>query len=264
MNITIYIAIAIILILIIFYFCFRAYLINTQSTTITVKDNDPINHFCIYNNANIIDCNYLANGKKYAFTKILKKVINDHQKNNFSNDSEPLVFNSENFNLPKNGVLKIRFVCDRNNKEKNKFNNKNIHFVQNKYNLLTKEYDSASYLANQTNIIPIHSSSTQNPIYNNTPAYIHNIPLYSNIADLNQLRENIDKSIDDNKITSMINNIEKYENAMSNSFVKDSPNSYLTTIFNNKYPSWSTTSKLAYIDPEYIIGGLRGDARLLD
>jgi len=277
MNITIYIALAIVLILIIFYFCFRAYLIKTQSTTITIEDNAPINNFCAYEDSNIIDCSYLVNGKKYQLTKMLKKMIIDYQKNNFSNDSlGPLIFNSENFNLPKNGILKIRFVCDKNNNEnnkKNKFNANNIHFVQNKYNLLTKEYDSASYLKNKTNMIPIHSSSTQNPIYNMTIPALNprrqgvkhqNMTLYSNTADLNQLKTNIESSISDNQITSMINNIEKAENAMSNSFVKDSPNSYLTNIFNKKYPSTSNTSKLSYIDPEYIIGGLHGDARLLD
>ena len=114
MNVTIYIALSIIILLIIFYFCFKAYLINTQTTTIEVNDHNQIKNECLYNEkTKILFCHYLADGKKFVMTDTLKNKIT-----NWSNE-QPFVFNSDDFNLPNNGVLKIRFICNKNKKNQN-------------------------------------------------------------------------------------------------------------------------------------------------
>jgi hypothetical protein len=241
MNITIYIALAIVLILIIFYFCFRQYLIKTQSTTITVNDNSPITHSCIYDkHTKILMCNYLINAKKIVFLDMINKIISDWD------DSLPFVFKSSDYNLEAGGVLKIRFICNKKNNFKNS--------IQKKYDHMEKEYRAHN---NNSPLIPIHSSSTQNPNK-------HFPQLYNYGDDVSDFLAKVDTSIKYNNLDSMLTDIEKNENSASNSFVKDSPNSYYSNIFSRKYPKNSVTSKLAKIDSEYILGGLKGDARLLD
>jgi hypothetical protein len=222
MNIAIYIAIAIIVILIIFYFCFKQNLIQTQSTTITVSDGFPLNHACLYNKTTkIIFCHYIAsNNKKFVFTDMINSVLSNW------NSQDPFIFKSEDYNLPKNGILKIRFIC---NFIKNNFENLNV--------------------SHSSTIIPINSSSTQNPIYsgNTNESYF--------LKQINTAKK-------ENQLYTVLNNIENAESNY-NSIKYSKKNNYFDNIFNRKYPYTSITSKLANIDPEYIIGGLRGDARLL-
>ena len=223
MNITIYVAIAIIIILIIFYFCFKQYLIQSQSTTITVADGFPINHECLYNKkTKIIFCHYIVKGKKVLFTDMINTILSNW------NSEDSFIFNAEDYNLEKNGILKIRFVC---NVLKNNFEN------------------NSPSLRSNSPIIPINSTSTQNPIY-------------SGKTNESYFLEQINKAKKENQLYTLLDNIEKKENNQ-NSTSYTAENNYFDNIFNRRYPHTSITSKLANIDPEYLIGGLRGEARLL-
>jgi hypothetical protein len=216
MNIAIYVAIVIIVILIIFYICFRQNLIQNQSTTITVNDGGSLNHECFYNKATkIIFCHYIVNNSKFIFTDTLNNILS-----NWSDDTT-FIFNAEDYNLPKNGILKIRFVC---NLAKNNF-------------------------ANTGAVIPINSSSTQNPIY-------------SGNTNESYFLKQIGTAKQENKLYEILDDIEKKENSQ-NAKQYALENNYFENIFARKYPHTSITSKLANIDPEYIIGGLSGDARLI-
>lgn len=317
MNITIYVALAIILLLIIIYICLKYYLINTHSTEIKINDNSPILNNCIYNHdVNILYCNYIVDKKKIILTKMLK--------NKFK--TNPFIFNSKNYNLPDNGILKIRYVCDtcngikrgdiknssnsirnsgdsiRNsgnsgdsirNSDKNAFtispseynsffinNNKTIEeSIENEYDNMTEDYVANRANYNKKNSASngddyptpfnfVHSSSTQNALFWDTNTYekkLENILNPNNYnADMLSIGKSINSSINNNNIDSTLYDIEKIENSISRDFVKDSPMSYTTNIFNRKYPKSSKTSILANIDPEYIHGGLRGDAKLVN
>jgi hypothetical protein len=138
------------------------------------------------------------------------------------------------------------------------FNNKNRSFNRN------PQKDTP------TPFISVHSSSTQNSAYwngenNSYEDQLHNIinPI-NNYADLISMEKRINSSIDNNDIDNTLNDIEKLENSMARDPSNDSPMSYVSNIFNRKYPKNSNTSILANIDPEYIHGGLRGDAKLLN
>jgi len=140
--------------------------------------------------------------------------------------------------------------------------------LQNKYDKLTKMYDLTGKSKNQTNFIPVHSSSTQNSMYwnkHNNKNELDNLITYvNNKDDLNNLGKQINTSIDNNNIDILLDNIELEENKKNKYFINDEPMSSYVNIFSRKYPYSSIPSKLVNIDPEYIIGGLRGDAKLLD
>lgn len=285
MNITIYIALIIILLLIILFISLKFYLTNTHSSYIEVDDNAPIETKCLYDHTyNIQYCNYMANGKKYIITK----TIIDALKNN---KPQELTFNAETYNLPPNGKLKIRYICDTCNKiDRLPVNNNNfvvkkkaskidkfvpnMYKMQNKYDDMTEDYIASRANYNKVDgpspFIPIHSSSTQNSLYWNRKNasqedQLNNIlnPINRH-ADLLSINKIINTSIDNNNIDNILNDIETLENSISRDFTNDSPMSYVSNIFNKKYPKNSNTSVLANIDTEYIHGGLRGDAKLLN
>lgn len=232
MNITIYVAIAIIIILIIFYFCFRQYLINTQSTTITLNDGNALNHSCIYDKkTKIIFCQYIVNNKKIVFTDMINNILS-----NWEDNSRPFIFNSMDYNLPQGGILKIRLVC--NSIKNNNFANNN--FANTDF-LNTHSTDV---------IIPIDSTSTQNPIY-------------SGNSNISYFLQQVDNSKKNNELYDILNTIEKNEINSTNIEYKTA-NSYLDNVFIRKYPQVSITNRLSKIDPEYILSGLKGDARLMD
>uniref|UniRef100_A0A6C0I120 Uncharacterized protein n=1 Tax=viral metagenome TaxID=1070528 RepID=A0A6C0I120_9ZZZZ len=317
MNITIYIALIIILLLIILFISLKYYLINTHSTYIEIDDNGYIEDRCLYDHDyNIQYCNYVVDGKKYIITELF---INE-----LKNNKSMTTFNAENFDLPPNGKLKLRYICDSCNgvdrtilddkgnpidkngnftnddgnpidangnlidkngnpidadgnpiSNKNKFANANA--IQNEYNLMTEDYvaDRANYNKkiykdSPNAFIPVHSTSTQNSAYwngenNSYDEQLHNMlnPI-NRYADLISMEKRINISIGNNDIDSTLYDIEKLENSMARDFTNDSPMSYVSNIFNRKYPKNSNTSILANIDPEYIHGGLRGDAKLLN
>lgn len=224
MNIIIYIALIILVLLIIFYFCFRAYLMNTQTTTISINDGDLIDNTCIYHNdSSIVSCTYAINGKKIFVTKMIESFINDA-------DVTPITFNAKDLGLPKNGILEIKFVSHLN--KKNKFQSaskiKNLSKINNLYDNNVNKYNSISYNRNKLN------------------------------NDNNQVRQKKAKQPINNTLENALHSIENIESNYSDQ------NNYFMTMFNNKYPKMTATNKMANIDSDYFIGGLHGDARLLD
>ena len=252
-----------------------------------------------------------------------------------------MIFNAENFDLPPNGKLKFRYICDscngvdrvylddndnlidskgniinddgniqnyinnssggsgsrnggngsrngsngsrngsngsRNGSNGGKNNFIGANQIQNEYNLMTKNYvanranyNKKIYKDSPNPFIPVHSSSTQNSSYWNGENNSYEEQLYNMLnptnryADLLSMERRINSSINNNDIDNTLNNIEALENSISRDFANDSPMSYVSNIFNRKYPKMSNTSVLANIDPEYIHGGLRGDAKLLN
>jgi len=338
MNITIYIALIIILILIIVFICLKYYLIRTHSTYIVADDNTPILDECLFHhNYEMQYCNYIAGGKKYIITELFNNEINTSKENN----QQMMIFNAENFDLPPNGKLKFRYICDscngvdrvylddndnlidskgniinddgniqnyinnssggsgsrnggngsrngsngsrngsngsRNGSNGGKNNFIGANQIQNEYNLMTKNYvanranyNKKIYKDSPNPFIPVHSSSTQNSSYWNGENNSYEEQLYNMLnptnryADLLSMERRINSSINNNDIDNTLNNIEALENSISRDFANDSPMSYVSNIFNRKYPKMSNTSVLANIDPEYIHGGLRGDAKLLN
>jgi hypothetical protein len=347
MNITIYIALIIILLLIIVFISLKYYLIRTHTTYITVNDNTPILDECLFHhNYELQYCNYIAGGKKYIITELFNNEINASKENN----QQMMIFNAENFDLPPNGKLKFRYICDSCNGVNRIFLDDNDNLVdskgniinddgniqnyitnsssgnssggnssggnssggnssggnssggnssggnssggnssggknnfiganqiQNEYNLMTKNYvanranyNKKIYRDSPNPFIPVHSSSTQNSAYwnganNSYEEQLHNMLNPANrYADLLSMEKRINSSIDYNNIDNTLNSIEALENSISRDFANDSPMSYVSNIFNRKYPKMSNTSVLANIDPEYIHGGLRGDAKLLN
>ena len=228
MNIIIYIALIILVLLIIFYFCFKAYLINTKSTTITINDGELIDNECIYhNNSTILSCTYSIDKQKIFITKMIESIIN--------NANTPITFNAKNLGLPKNGILEIKFISHLN--KKSKYTSKiNTSKINNLYDNKTNKYNSISYNRNKLN--------TENVQVRQKKA--------KNIFNF------IESTIENNIENSILNTIENTENNNSDQ------NSYFMTMFNNKYPKMTATNKMANIDSEYFIGGLNGDARLLD
>jgi hypothetical protein len=180
----------------------------------------------------------------------------------------------------------------QNGQSKNKFINAAT--IENKYNAMTEDYvanranynrpfnkssqnqhrpfnkNSQNQKDTPTPFISVHSSSTQNSAYWNGENNSYEDQLYNmlnpinNHADLISMEKRINTSIDINDIDNTLNDIEKLENSVARDFANDSPMSYVSNIFNRKYPKNSNTSILANIDPEYIHGGLRGDAKLLN
>lgn len=143
--------------------------------------------------------------------------------------------------------------------------------LQRPFNNLQRPFNNQQYQKDTpTPFIPVHSSSTQNSAYWNGENDTHEEQLnnilnpINNYADLISMKKRINTSIDNNDIDNTLNDIEKLENSMARDFTNDSPMSYVSNIFNRKYPKNSNTSILASIDPEYIHGGLRGDAKLLN
>jgi hypothetical protein len=275
--------------------------------------------------------------KKYIITELFNNEINTSKENN----QQMMIFNAENFDLPPNGKLKFRYICDscngvdrvylddndnlidskgniinddgniqnyinnssggsgsrnggngsrngsngsrngsngsRNGSNGGKNNFIGANQIQNEYNLMTKNYvanranyNKKIYKDSPNPFIPVHSSSTQNSSYWNGENNSYEEQLYNMLnptnryADLLSMERRINSSINNNDIDNTLNNIEALENSISRDFANDSPMSYVSNIFNRKYPKMSNTSVLANIDPEYIHGGLRGDAKLLN
>jgi len=217
MNIIlIYITLIILVLLIVFYFSMKAYLMNTQTTTISINDGDLIDNSCIYHaNSSIISCVYLINGKKIFITKSIENLLQ-------MAPSPPIIFNADDIGLPKNGVLTISFVSHLNKKnKKNKKNNyQSIQEINNEYTNNTRKYNSISYNRSKINNMQMRQV---NPT-------------------------NFEKTT--------LSNIENIENS--------NQGRYFNIMFNNKYPTITATNKMANIDSDYFIGGLHGDARLLD
>jgi hypothetical protein len=303
MNIVFYVMAIIILILIIGFISLKYYLSTKYVINIIINDSsnisDPLINECFYNHKiHIIYCKYLINGKKYNIT------------NQINNKSQ---FNAINFNLPSGGVFKIGYVCYdcKKNGKKNNFVNLagiggdsisipnddsyngqyfSTSALQNIYNEATENYDLTQNtplyetLKNETNMIPIHSSSTQNSIFwnnlqnnnikNNIQKSIQdsmqNSMQNSNIqdskiADLMSMEKKINASIETNNIDLLLNDIEEEENKQNPHFINDTPFSSYVNIFIRKYPALSATNVLGgYIDPEFIPDGLYGSAKLLN
>lgn len=207
--------------------------------------------------------------------------ITDSDGNPINSQGKPIYSDDNIINGPINSQGKDKFI--------------NAATIENEYNAMTEDYvaNRANYnrlfnkgsrqqnnQTQQNNIqqqkdtptpfISVHSSSTQNSSYWNGENNSYEDQLYNmlnpinNYADLLSMEKRINTSIDNNDIDNTLNDIEKLENSMARDFTNDSPMSYVSNIFNKKYPKNSNTSILASIDPEYIHGGLRGDAKLLN
>jgi len=138
--------------------------------------------------------------------------------------SSPIIFNADDIGLPKNGVLTISFVSHLN--KKNKKNKKN-------------NYQSIQEINNEYNTRKYNSISYNRSKINNM-----------------QMRQKKVNPTNFEKTT--LSNIENIENTNSNQ------EQYFNIMFKNKYPTITATNKMANIDSDYFIGGLHGDARLLD
>ena len=186
------------------------------------------------NDGDIIDntCIYNNNSSIISCTYLIngKKIVVTKMIESVINAATetPITFNAKNLGLPKNGILEIKFVSHLN--KKNTFISK----INNLYDNKTNKYNSISYNRNKLNNdnIQIRQKKAKQPID------LDNIAL-----------DNIENTL---------NNIENMENNYS-----DNTN-YFMTMINNKYPKMTATNKMANIDSDYFIGGLHGDARLLD
>jgi hypothetical protein len=145
--------------------------------------------------------------------------------------------------------------------------------IQSEYNSIVKNYDlnyPSNYtlnVRNSTDFIPVHSSSTQNSIFwkerDKDPLY-DLITLVDHRADLENIGGVINKAIDNNNIDNLLNEVEVEETKKNPHYLNNNALSSYVNIFSRKYPSSAIVSKLANIDPEYIVGGLRGDSKILN
>lgn len=286
MNTIFYIIAIIILLLIITFISLKYYLSKKYVIALNIDDNTVIENECFYtHNVNLIYCKYIVNHKKYNVISNIQNMIKN-------SNGQKLTFNAIDFDLPPNGILKIGFVCYIcKSKKKDKFinlagiggdsisipNKKSYNGkyyttnqLQNIYDDKTGYYDLTQYvppneqLRNGTNIIPIHSSSTQNPVFwNNNPNFSPNTNNHE--ADLKSMAKKINTAIENNNVDNLLNAVEVEENKQNPHYINDTPFSSYVNIFSRKYPPLSVTSVLGgYIDPEFMPDGLYNSAKLLD
>ena len=273
-----YVCLCIIMLLILIFLITRYYLVYNYTNIVTVNDGELLDIFCLKDkhDIEIFYAGYrIRRGNKINMTAALSAVLQNGQleQNNW-------IFNASDYNLPKNGKLTFRFKCNtcnlhnkstiqnvqNQNVQKNNYEPKRIDI---KYTPYVPELPTSFRNADQIPILPGNSQSNiERDSYGVSaesaqyPNMITGVGKRDLIQKLTPSSVNFDDKNDNlssfTDLDSLLTNLKESE------LTGDSPMSFVTNVFDRKYPQISLTSKLAHIDPEYLPNGLFNDAQGLN